>query len=349
MEQGPLSAADIAQRLAQKALSVCQHYLPAGRREGRYWQVGNIHGEPGRSLYVRLEAGGRGKAGNWVDAATGEHGDLLDLIRCNMGYSTLQEAKTEAQRFLRLPQPSNRHGSRPCRAKSDLEASVKIAKRLFSASVPLPGSLAARYLRSRGITRIEDLSSVRYHPRCPYRALQGDRRTTGFHYPAIICAVTDKDGIITGIHRTWLKACGTGKADVTAPRKSLGMIAGHGIRIGHCKGVLAIGEGLETMLSLREAFPALPVVAATSASHLSALLFPPGVQRIYVAREYDAAGDAAWVRLCARSDAQSIELVPLEPRRKDLNDDLMADGLKRFADRLLGQLHPDDRQRFVRV
>lgn len=349
MEQEPLSAADIAQQLAQQALSVCQHYLAAGRREGRYWQVGNIHGEPGRSLYVRLEAGGRGRAGNWVDAATGEHGDLLDLIRCHMGCSTLQEAKAEAQRFLRLPQPSTRHGSRPCRVKSDHEASVKIAKRLFSASVPLPGSLAARYLRSRGITRIEDLSSVRYHPRCPYRASRGDRRTTGSHYPAIICAVTDKDGITTGIHRTWLKACGTGKADVTAPRKSLGMIAGHGIRIGQCEDVLAIGEGLETMLSLREAFPALPVVAATSASHLSALLFPPGLQRLYVAREHDAAGDAGWTRLCARSDAETIELVPLEPRRKDLNDDLMADGLDRFADRLLGQLHPDDRQRFVRV
>lgn len=347
MVQGPLSAADIAQQLARQALSVCQHYLPAGRREGRYWQVGNIHGEPGRSLYVRLEAGGRGKAGNWVDAATGEHGDLLDLIRCNKGYSTLQEAKSEAQRFLRLPQPSTRHGSRPCRAKSDNEASVRLAKRLFSASMPLPGSLAARYLRSRSITRIADLSSVRYHPRCPYRASRGDRRTTGSHYPAIICAVTDKDGIITGIHRTWLNACGTGKADVTAPRKALGRIAGQGIRIGRCEGVLAIGEGLETMLSLREAFPALPVIAATSASHLSALHFPPAVQRLYVAREHDAAGDAAWTRLCARSDADSIALVPLEPRRKDLNDDLMAEGRKRFADRLLGQLHPDDRQRFL--
>lgn len=347
MEQGPLSAADIAQQLARQALSVCQHYLAAGRREGRYWQVGNIHGEPGRSLYVRLEAGGRGKPGNWVDAATGEHGDLLDLIRSNMGYSTLQEAKTEAQRFLRLPQPSTSQGVRPRGGRSDNEASVRLAKRLFSASMPLPGSPAARYLQSRSITRIEDLSAIRYHPRCPYRASRGDRRGTGARYPAIICAVTDKDGIITGIHRTWLKACGTGKADVTAPRKSLGMIAGHGIRIGQCKGVLAIGEGLETMLSLREAFPALPVVAATSASHLSALLFPPGVQRIYVAREHDAAGDAAWVRLCARSDAQSIKLVPLEPRHKDLNDDLMAEGRKRFADRLIGQLRPDDRQRFL--
>jgi len=347
MEQGPPSAADIAQQLARQTLAVCQHYLPAGRREGRYWQVGNIHGEPGRSLYVRLDDGARGKAGNWVDAATGEHGDLLDLIRYNRGYSTLRDAKTEARRFLRLPQPSTSQGSRLCRVKSGNQASVRFARRLFAASMPLPGSHAARYLQSRSITRIEDLSSVRYHPRCPYRASRGDRRTADAHYPAIICAVTDENGIITGIHRTWLKACGTGKADVAVPRKSLGMIAGHGIRIGKCEGVLAVGEGLETMLSLREALPALPVVAATSASHLSALLFPPGLQRLYVAREHDAAGDAAWARLCARPDAETIELVPLEPRRKDLNDDLMAEGRQGFADRLLCQLHPDDRQRFL--
>lgn len=347
MQLVPLNATEIAQQLARQALAVCQHYLPAGRREGRYWQVGNIFGEPGRSLYVRLDEGGRGKAGNWVDAATGEHGDMLDLIRSNMGYSTLGEAMIEARRFLRLPQPPASQDSRSCGSKSDNQASLRIAKRLFAASIPLPGSLAARYLQSRCITRIQQLPSVRYHPRCPYRASQGDQQTTCRHYPAIICSVTDKDGAIAGIHRTWLKPCGTGKADVAAPRKSLGAIAGHGIRIGQCQGVLAIGEGLETMLSVREALPSMPVVAATSASHLAAFLFPPGLQRLYIAREHDAAGDTAWTRLCARPDTQTIELVPLEPGRKDLNDDLMADGPERFADRLLDQLHPDDRQYFL--
>ncbi len=349
MHQGPLNAAEIAQELAHQALTVCQYYLPAGRREGRYWQVGNITGEPGRSLYVRLDEGGHGKAGNWVDAATGEHGDLLDLIRCNMGYSTLGEAMIEARRYLRFPQSSTSQGYRPCGGKSDNRAKLRFAKRLFAASMPLPGSLAGRYLQSRSITRIQHLPSVRYHPRCPYRASRADRKTTGSHYPAIICSVTDKHGTISGIHRTWLKACGTGKADVAAPRKSLGLVSGHGIRIGQCQGVLAIGEGLETMLSLREAMPSMPVVAATSASHLAALLFPPGLQRLYVAREHDNAGDAAWARLCARPDAETIELVPLEPMRKDLNDDLMADGRERFADHLLSQMHPDDRWRFLRV
>jgi hypothetical protein len=50
----PDSIADIARRLAENAEAVCRYYLPNGRREGRYWLVGDVHNTPGRSLYVRL-------------------------------------------------------------------------------------------------------------------------------------------------------------------------------------------------------------------------------------------------------------------------------------------------------
>jgi len=33
---------------------VCRAYLPAGRREGSYWIVGDLQNNPGRSLFVRL-------------------------------------------------------------------------------------------------------------------------------------------------------------------------------------------------------------------------------------------------------------------------------------------------------
>ena len=47
-------AADLARRLAHDAEAVCRHYLPNGRRHGRYWLVGDVRDTPGRSLYVRL-------------------------------------------------------------------------------------------------------------------------------------------------------------------------------------------------------------------------------------------------------------------------------------------------------
>lgn len=47
-------AADIARRLAEDAEAVCRHYLTTGRKQGRYWIVGDVQNTPGRSLYVRL-------------------------------------------------------------------------------------------------------------------------------------------------------------------------------------------------------------------------------------------------------------------------------------------------------
>lgn len=57
----PDTASDLASRLARDAEAVCRHYLPAGRREGRYWLVGDVENSPGRSLYVRLRGADQGK------------------------------------------------------------------------------------------------------------------------------------------------------------------------------------------------------------------------------------------------------------------------------------------------
>ena len=78
-----LETEDLLRDLSQNAESVCRHYLPAGRREGSYWMVGDLQNTPGRSLFVRLTGptSGPGAAGKFTDSATGEHGDLLDIIR----------------------------------------------------------------------------------------------------------------------------------------------------------------------------------------------------------------------------------------------------------------------------
>ena len=57
------------------------------------WQAGSVVGERGRSLYVH-HAGDR--RDHWVDEATGEKGDLLDLIRGARDHSRMIEAMREA-------------------------------------------------------------------------------------------------------------------------------------------------------------------------------------------------------------------------------------------------------------
>jgi hypothetical protein len=82
-----LETEDLLRELSANAESVCRHYLPAGRREGSYWVVGDLQNSPGRSLFVRLvgPTSGPGAAGKYTDAATGDHGDLLDIIRERTG------------------------------------------------------------------------------------------------------------------------------------------------------------------------------------------------------------------------------------------------------------------------
>ena len=62
-------AADLAHRLARDAEAVCRHYLSNGRREGRYWLVGDVRNTPGRSLFVRLSGPetGKGATGKWTE------------------------------------------------------------------------------------------------------------------------------------------------------------------------------------------------------------------------------------------------------------------------------------------
>ena len=336
---------ELSERLAASAQAVCRHYLPSGRREGRYWMVGDVTGTPGRSLYVRLFETDRGAIGNWVDAATGEHGDLVDLIRLNQGHGRLADTIAEAERFLSLPPSADQDISSPAFAKPARAGSPQAAKRLFAASKPIAGSIAAAYLRSRGIKRMHDLPALRFHPRCFYRPNEDDAPGTSGAFPALIAAVTDNDGVQTGTHRTWLNSSGSGKADVASPRRAMGNILGNAVRFGQADDVMIAGEGIETMLSLREVLPNMPMEAATSSAHLAAILFPQALRRLYVARDKDAAGDAAFGILTDRTQAAGIELLSLLPALGDFNDDLRQHGALELGQQVHIQLHEQDRTR----
>jgi hypothetical protein len=336
--EGPMreDAATLARRLARNAEAVCRHYLSNGRREGRWWTVGDVANTPGRSLFVRLHGpeAGRGAAGKWTDAATGEHGDLLDLIGRARGLDSLRDVLDEARRFLSLPGPQRPEPRAPA-----APGSPDAARRLFHAGQPIKGTLAETYLRGRGITYLDDLPALRFHPRCYYRA---DENAPVETWPAMLAAVTDLDGTITGVHRTWLARDGSGKAPIATPRRAMGRLMGNGVRFGAVNDVVAVGEGIETMLALRCVMPSLPMVAALSASHLAALVLPPILRRVYVAQDCDCAGIHATAALLEGAGRQSIEPVTLSPRSSDFNDDLSSVGHAELAAWVRIHLAPED-------
>ncbi len=339
-------AADIARRLAQNAEAVCREYLSNGRREGGTWRVGDIDNTPGRSLMVRLTGpdSGKGACGRWVDFATAQSGDLIDLIAHTCRLHTFRDVLEEARRFLSLPQ-AERKASRVAQPPAP-RGSPEAARRLFASAKQIPGTLAAIYLRHRGIAVAGDLPALRFHPTCFYRAHEGAPRET---WPALLAAVTDAEGVVTGVLRTWLARDGLSKAPLATPRRSLGRLLGSGARFGKAVDVLAAGEGLETVLSLRVVLPALPVVAALSATHLAAFVPPSGLRRLYIARDNDRVGRRAAEMLGARAHAEGIEALVLTPHWDDFNTDLTSLGREALAASLRVQLMPEDVERFLIV
>lgn len=340
---------ELVRRLGENAEAVCRYYLSNGRLEGHYWMVGDINNAPGRSLYVRLVGGERGRlAGKWTDAATGDHGDLLDMIAARCAHANLGETLAEARRFLSVP-PFNadRQGPRPPRARRARAGSAEAAVRLWAASKPIAGTPVRTYLASRALRRSGDLHALRCHPHCYYRRSEEDGPSVKSAYPAMIAGVTDLEGSLRGVHRTWLDPARSTKADVAYPRRAMGHLLGHGVRFGLAGEVMAFGEGIETMLSLREIAPALPLVAGLSAAHLAALEFPAPLRRLYVARERDEAGRAAFATLAERTAPLGIDVVPLDPWLDDFNSDLLAMGCAQLAATIAAQMHVVDAARML--
>ena len=129
----------------------------------------------------------------------------------------------------RRAHPSRRDAYSPCRGR--LERIVEA------------------YLRRRGITALHGTGSLRFHPRCYYRP---DEHAPTETWPAMIAAVTNLSGDVTGAHRTWLDPVQRGdKAPIDTPRRAMGDLLGHAVRFGVASEIMAAGEGIETMLSLR--------------------------------------------------------------------------------------------------
>jgi hypothetical protein len=341
--------AELAHRLAREAEAVCRHYLSNGKREGRYWLVGDVHNSRGRSMFVRLHDSRKGPAGKWTDAATGDHGDLLDIIRESLGLRDFRAVAEEARRFLKLPRTEPQvvpKAGRPPVAAGSQEA----ARRLFAMSGPIDGTIVEAYLRQRGIVRVHHGGSLRFHPRCYYRP---DEHLPTETWPAMIACVTDLDGKITGVHRTWLNPDGfdrirLGKAPIDTPRRAMGYLLGNAVRFGATDDdVLVAGEGIETMLSLRCVLPTLPMTAALSANHLAAIALSSSLRRLYIARDPDPAGDTAQAVLLQRAETVGIEAISLSPRLGDFNEDLHVFGLDALRTALRMQLVPEDVSRFV--
>jgi hypothetical protein len=321
------SIADLSADLADRAESFCRQYFPEGRKQGNYWQVGDTTGAKGQSLAIRLHAQGGRKAGSWTDYATGEYGDLIDLLHERLGSVTLKETLREARSFLgEAPCPVvSREAHRAERPDTASAKRIAQARKLFAAGKPVLGTLAATYLHGRGITRLGP--ALRYHPRVFLRQGEDDadppRRA-----PALLAKITDNRGQVTGCARTYLDPSTGGLAEIESPKRILGQLHGHATRFwsGSPRTELIVGEGLENTLSVGTALPEFDLASCLTATHLGLFIPPPGIQRIWIARDNDKAGRIASKRLRNQLESLGIACGDLVPTMGDFNDDLRAFG-----------------------
>lgn len=318
---------DVLDRLAAQAEAVCAAYLPAGRRQGRYWLVGDIDNSPGSSLFVGLSSG------KWLDGKTGEHGDLLDIIRHRAACASFPAALDAARRFLDLPSAAT--------ATSCGVSRHSAARRLFALTRAIDGSLGIRYLRGRGITAHPG-AAVRFHANCFVRPSAEDITRS---FPAIVAAMTDDRGKLRAVHRIWLRRDGTGQAPFADPKRSMGDALGTAIRIGLPDDAMVAGEGIENVLTVRCLLPSLAGAAATSAAHLGALVIPPGLRRLYVAHDGDDAAAWAFERLSVTTRRIGVEAIALHSPLGDLNAGLCQLGPAALLSALSDQLARVDRHR----
>jgi hypothetical protein len=319
-----LEAGNIAMELALRVDGLVPQLFPAARRQGNYWHVGSLMGEPGGSLYVHRYGP---RAGKWSDAATGEHGDMIDLVRATQNMD-LRAALDWADGWLGNAKVmlSPRRGFGPAPGpRPDLHADeiarLQAASEIWKASRPIAGTIAETYLRNRAITGPLP-RSLRFHPSLTHRL-------SGYAWPALIGGIQDADGHLTAVQRIWIARDGSGKADIDNCKMTLGPMQGGAVRLAPAGRTLGIAEGIETALSAINLF-CLPVWACLGVTRMSAVTLPDCVESVILFADQGEAGLAGAEKAAEHYRRMDVTVsIEIPEQDADFND--MAQRAKRAA------------------
>jgi putative DNA primase/helicase len=290
---------NIAPRIASQTPAAGLASALAGHRSGRGWMARcPAHDDRNPSLSI----------------ADGTDGRILMTCFAGCNWAAIRDA-LQARALWRLREalatPSAAaSGHRPS-TQPDAD-SLAFAKRIWREATAASGTLVETYLQSRSL-------AAPIFPTLRYAWLR--HRESRQSLPCMVAAVQAADGRLSGLHRTFLRHDGRGKADVQPAKKMLGSCRGGAVRLAAAGRELALCEGIETGLSIRHACPDLPVWCALSAGNLDQLALPAEVEKVVLIADGDPVGLAAAHRAAQRYGASGrrIRLVEL-PSGMDAND-----------------------------
>lgn len=248
--------------------------------------------------------------------ADGSDGKLLaDCKKLSCAFTDILAAAGLSRASYRAPDPEV-IAERERQRKADEEKKHRQAQECWDQAGPIAGTVAERYLRGRGITC--DLpATLRFHPDCWHGP-------TSKRLPAMVALVEGSEGF--GIHRTYLRPDGGGKADVGPQKAMLGRVNGGAVRLTPPGRPLVVAEGIETSLSLACGLLNAPATiwASLSTSGMRALRLPNRPGRLTVAADGEDAGRDAAEALATRAFRLGWRTYLLKaPDDQDWNDVLV--------------------------
>jgi hypothetical protein len=212
--------------------------------------------------------------------ASGEGGDVIAMVRyldaCDFNAACERitgEARPdgaggvvdEAEQRRRAEQRAAEHEKREHEARDYREAERRRMWKVWQEAVAIrPVDPVGRYLAARGIaTAAVSDARLKLHPALPYFALDGKRPREVFKGPAMVGAIIGPDGRFRGAHLTWIDPATHAKAEIAdpetrevlAPKKVRGSAGGNHIPLSRNPVArrLVVGEGIETVLSVKHA------------------------------------------------------------------------------------------------
>jgi Toprim domain len=358
-----ITVGEIEQRLRSRVEELARQLLPNARREGKMLVVGSINGEPGQSMVINFAGDHQGR---WKDFASGEGGDMLDLIAACEHLPEKRDAVAWAKRWLGIEDNWQRGTKGPTqeerRARSEAarqllayqqakealarESRIRGAKALYLKGEPIDGTPGEHYLRGRGLEPAACggraatwPGALRYHSEIWCKA-------AGVKVPAMLAPIYLADGRQVATHRTFLMRDSRGwtKLDIARPKTVLGPLGGGFVPIN--KGAsgkpmsrmlegepVYVTEGIEDAIVVRMKKPDARVICSVSLANLGAIVLPEVARRLIVVcdRDENEQAQEQLERSIARHQARGLEvgIVMPPPGIKDLNDWLLE--LKRGA------------------
>jgi hypothetical protein len=268
--------------------------------------------------------------GLWHDFSSGRGGDVFTFVTATENMSFPEAVRFVAQLGGVSPSEAPVTRLQPAKPKPRPEpevdhAKVQLALELWHAGYDIAGTPVETYLASRKVLNLlpdgAPWDVLRFHPACPF---------AGHKVPAMVALVRNiRTNEPQAIHRTAIDLGGNKIKVDGKSRMALGPVAGGAIKLTDDADVtlcLGIGEGIETVISLRALpkFGLSPVWSLISAGGIEAFPVLSGIECLHIAIDNDPHGRGlAAAKVCRRRWRDTgLEVYKVETKDQgtDLND-----------------------------